>query len=318
LIADATEPGACLTEGMDFSPAPSELQYFEAHAAAPVTLLGQGMEGAVYDLGGGLVGKIWFNRMAAEVLPLQAFLAEVDEQDLSFGTPRIVAVDNVGGRAVSIEKRLAGTPLRQLLESGAMSQQQGLDLFVEVVAALGRTTAGPATRALPLLGGTEPARGEWDVAVAELVRRRAVDSEQYLAADVDGFEELLERVLAGLAAVQVDQAQIVHGDICQPNILVGDGRPALLDWGFFTTAGDNTFDAATAAGFYDMYGPEGRAIDEQLTDRFEDLGHSRRRMHLYRAAYAICTATIYSPTAADGHYAWCVENLRRKDLRAAL
>ncbi|MEV6414660.1 phosphotransferase [Kribbella sp. NPDC051718] len=303
---------------MVFLPAPPVMQYFEAHASAPVVLLGQGMEGAVYDLGEGLAGKVWFERVADDVLPLQAFLAELGRQELPFLTPHIVAVDTAAGRAVSIERRLTGTPLRQALESGVMSQQEGLDLFVEVVAALGRTTAGPAARALPLLGGIELAPGEWGTALAELVRQRAVGSSEYLAKDVDGFDELLERVLAGLAAVQVDKPQIVHGDLCTPNILVSDGQAALLDWGFFTTAGDNTFDAATAAGFYDMYGPEARAIDDLLFDRFEGLGHSRERMHLYRAAYAICTATIYSSTGADGHYTWCVENLRREDLRAAL
>jgi aminoglycoside phosphotransferase (APT) family kinase protein len=303
---------------MDFSPSPAEVRYFEEQATAPVTLLGQGMEGAVYDLGGGMVGKVWFDRTAAEVLPLQAFFAELNQQDLPFLTPHLTAVDSVDGRAVSIERKLTGTPLRQVLESGAMSQQQGLDLFVEVVTALGRTTAGPAAKALPLLG-ERPAKPEWGEAMAELTQQRASKSSEYLAADVDGFDELLERVLAGLSAVQLDTPQIVHGDLCTPNILIGDhSQIALLDWGFFTTAGDNTFDAATAAGFYDMYGPSARAIDDLLLDRFEELGHSRDRMYLYRAAYAICTATIYSPTAADGHYTWCVENLRRKELRAAL
>jgi hypothetical protein len=99
---------------------------------------------------------------------------------------------------------------------------------------------------------------------------------------------------------------------------VDDGQIALLDWGFFTTAGDNTFDASTAAAFYDMYSPVARTIDDLLLDRFEAQGHDRDRMYLYRAAYSIATATIYSPTAADGHYTWCVNNLNRKDLRAAL
>lgn len=66
-----------------------------------------------------------------------------------------------------------------------------------------------------------------------------------------------------------------------------------------------------------MYSPKARDFDDLLLDRFEQLGHSRDRMYLYRAAYAIATATIYSP-AADGHYVWCVGNLKRKDLRAAL
>lgn len=301
------------------------IEYFEQHAAAPVAFIGQGMEGAVYDLGNGLVGKVWFNRTAAEVLPLQAFLAELNRQDLPFRTPDITVVDTVDGQAVSIERKLTGTPLSDLLETGAMTQQQGLDLFVDVVIALGNTTAGPATKALPLLGESSAAgewaesNGEWGEALAELVRQRAVKSCEYLAADVDGFDDLLERVLANLSAVKLERPQILHGDICTPNLLVDDdGQVALLDWGFFTTAGDNTFDASTAAAFYDMYSPAARTIDDLLLDRFEAIGHSRDRMYLYRAAYAIATATIYSPTGADGHYAWCVNNLKRKDLRAAL
>jgi len=78
-----------------------------------------------------------------------------------------------------------------------------------------------------------------------------------------------------------------------------------------STAGDNTFDAALAAGFFDMYGPDARRYDALLLDRFEALGHDRRRMHLYRQAYAILTATIYDAEATDGHYAWCVADLNR-------
>ncbi|MEV8378057.1 aminoglycoside phosphotransferase family protein [Kribbella sp. NPDC056861] len=295
------------------------IEYFEKHAAAPVTLLGQGMEGTVYDLGNGLVGKVWFDRTADEVLPMQAFLAELGEQELPFRTPEISVVDSVEGHAVSVEKRLSGTPLRDLLESGAVSQQEGLELFVEVVGALGRTEAGAAARALPLLG-ERPLQGEWGEGLAEVVRQRAVKSCEYLAAEVEDFEELLERVLAGLSVVSLDQEQIVHGDICTPNLLVdtNSSQIALLDWGFLSTAGDNTFDASTAAAFYDMYSPAARSIDDLLTDRFEAIGHDRERMYLYRAAYSIATATIYSPTAADGHYTWCVANLNREDLRAAL
>lgn len=153
---------------------------------------------------------------------------------------------------------------------------------------------------------------------AGLVTRRAEQSLHHLQADVEGFDELLDRVLVKLAMLEVPKLQIVHGDICTPNLLIEDGKLSLLDWGFFTTAGDNTFDASTAAAFYDMYGPEARKVDDLLLDRFEELGHDRARMYLYRAAYAITTATIYSDDASDGHYTWCVGNLNREDLRAAL
>jgi hypothetical protein len=91
----------------------------------------------------------------------------------------------------------------------------------------------------------------------------------------------------------------------------GDRVAAVLDWGFLSTAGDSTFEASLAAGFFDMYGPDARRLDDLLLDRFEELGHDRERMRLYRRAYAIVTATIYDENAGDGHYRWCVDQLTR-------
>jgi hypothetical protein len=300
------------------------------------------MEGAVYDLGGDLVGKTWFNRSAAEVEPLRLFLDELAAQELPFRTPKIRAVDEVDGRAVSIELKLVGTPLRAAVEAGLVTQDRGLDIFVEVVAALATTHASQPTKALPVIGEAQslwashpPSTGQlsstgdpssaerltWGDAVADLVQRRAELSGRYLEGDVEAFGKLLEQVVGKLRETELDSPRIVHGDICTPNLLVNDQgqTTALLDWGFLTTAGDTTFDAGTAAGFYDMYGPDARTIDELLLTRFEsELGHSRERMLLYRAAYAIITATIYSPDASDGHYTWCVGNLNRPDVQAAI
>ncbi len=105
---------------------------------------------------------------------------------------------------------------------------------------------------------------------------------------------------------------VVHGDVCPPNVLM-DGRrvAAVLDWGFLSTAGDSTFEASLAAGFFDMYSPDARRLDDLLTECFVELGHDRERMRLYRRAYAIITATIYDENAGDGHYAWCVNQLTR-------
>jgi hypothetical protein len=291
------------------------MEFFQQYAKGPIEVIGRGMEGVVYDLGGDLVGKSWFNRSAAEVEPLRVFLAEVSSQRLPLKTPEILAVDEVDGRAVSIEKRLAGTPLRDAVESGAVSRDEALDLYVELVTALGATSAGEASRALPVVEEQLPlyrsTETPWGEALADLVLRRAAASRELLAEDVHGFDDLVDTVVQRLKDIVVAKPSIVHGDICQPNVLVSETtETALLDWGFFSTAGDNTFDAATAAGFFDMYGPDAESLDAELLDRFEDLGHSRERMKLYRAAYALITATIYSPTARDGHYDWCLRDLR--------
>ncbi|GAA1693745.1 hypothetical protein GCM10009745_44120 [Kribbella yunnanensis] len=265
-------------------------------------LIGQGMEGAVYDLGDGLVRKVWFDRRPDDVRPLKAFLDEVPE--LPFRTPRIRKIDAAdNGLAVTDEDLLTGTPF----------DRSNLDAFVTVVEALGTTTAGPASKALPLLN--EPFWRDdltWGEALAALVQRRAEASREHLARDVPDFPKLLDQVTRRLASITLDRLSIVHGDICPPNLLMDGARPsALLDWGFLSTAGDNTFDAALAAGFFDMYGADARQRDLALLDRFETLGHDRERMHLYRQAYAIITATIYDPNAGDGHYAWCIADLNR-------
>jgi hypothetical protein len=92
-----------------------------------VELIGQGMEGAVYDLGDGTVRKVWFDRRPEDVLPLKAFLDELPE--LPFRTPRIREV-GVGenGLAVSVEDKLTGVPLHE----AGLPEEQALDAFVAV------------------------------------------------------------------------------------------------------------------------------------------------------------------------------------------
>ncbi|MEV5962059.1 phosphotransferase [Kribbella sp. NPDC051952] len=269
-------------------------------------LIGQGMEGAVYDLGDGTVRKTWFDRRPDDVRPLQAFLDELPE--LPFRTPRIrtISADDQG-LAVSVEDKLTGTPLSET----NVPEDEALDAFVAIVEALGKTTAGPASKALPVLN--QPFwQDSWGRSLAALVRRRAEASHQHLARDVPDFDDRLEQLTTELEQLQPDRLCVVHGDICPPNLLMDGSRTAaLLDWGFLTTAGDNTFEASLAAGFFDMYGPDAQRLDNLLLDRFEQLGHDRDRMRRYRHAYAITTATVYDADAQDGHYAWCVAQLTR-------
>jgi aminoglycoside phosphotransferase (APT) family kinase protein len=269
-----------------------------------VELIGQGMEGAVYDLGDGTVRKVWFERRVEEVLPLKAFLDELPE--LPFRTPRIREVGVVDGRTVSVEDKLTGVPLHE----AGLAEEVALEAFVAVVEALSGTTPGPAARALPVVNESFY-QGSWGDSLGPLVKRRAGKSREYLARDVAGFDRVVEQVVEELERLEPEEMVVVHGDICPPNVLMDGPRvAAVLDWGFLSTAGDSTFEASLAAGFFDMYGPDARRLDNLLLDRFEELGHDRERMRLYRHAYAIITATIYDEHG-QGHYRWCVDQLTR-------
>lgn len=75
-------------------------------------VLGQGMEGVVHRLEGGLVGKCWWVRGEQELRALAAFYEELAGRQLPWDSPRIHAVHTRGGRVVSVEKQLEGTSLR--------------------------------------------------------------------------------------------------------------------------------------------------------------------------------------------------------------
>ncbi|WP_020575498.1 phosphotransferase family protein [Actinopolymorpha alba] len=286
--------------------------------------LGAGMEGVVYALADGTVAKVWARQGFEDLLRLQAFYADLASADLPFATPRIHQVMVVDGVSVTIERRLTGRPLSEFISDDAPSDR-ALHTFVDVLGALRGIAPTSATRALSVLDEPSPFYADpddsWPDALARLLARRVDTYGEHFRRSVEDFEALYARVVAALQALPTPDSAVLHGDLCTPNLLVDDNLRvvSVLDWGFLTTAGDPAFDASLGAGFFDMYGPRARAIDEQLTDWLcAEFGYSRARLHLYRAAYAIAGAHAYDPAGADGHFAWCVDQLNRPDLRASL
>ncbi len=64
------------------------LDYFGLQGHTP-TALAAGVEGAIYDLGGGLVAKVWRDRPMPELERMQRFYADVASASLPFATPEI-------------------------------------------------------------------------------------------------------------------------------------------------------------------------------------------------------------------------------------
>ncbi|GAA4219133.1 phosphotransferase [Actinocatenispora rupis] len=286
--------------------------------------LGSGMEAAAFTLGPDSVVKVWFDRTAADLAPLVSFYAELLDAGLPFATPDVREVSSLAGRAVTVERRLPGGTLHDALASGAIGPPTAQSAALTVITALAEVAAGPAAAALPVLGEAppwSPNAPTWGDALAAVLRRRLDRYGAGLRAAVRDLDAKVAGVLRLLAELPPAPRGLVHGDLCQPNVLVDDtGRvTALLDWGFLTTKGDPAFDAATFAGFFDMYGPDARRWDDTLTALFCDrLGHRRDRLLLYRAYYALIGAHAYDPAGADGHFAWCAATLDRPDVTALL
>jgi aminoglycoside phosphotransferase (APT) family kinase protein len=277
----------------------------------PTELVGSGMEGTVLRVADDRVVKVWHTAGEVDLLLRQEFYDAVADA-LPVPTTRVLDVVRVGDRWASVEPWLAGRPVDGPVTDAAAHA------LAEVLAALAAVPPAPAMTALPVLPGEPPLDvvDGFEGALAGLVERRAG---AVLAAAVPGLADLVAATAAALRGLPPARPGLVHGDLVAGNVLVDeDGRPAaVLDFGFLTTVGDPAFDAAVTASIVDMYSPAHAATESRL-DRVLGAGHDPVRRGVHRAAYAVVTATCFSPTGDDGHFAWCAAVLRRADVRAAV
>ncbi len=300
------------------------MEHFASQGHDPQPLAA-GVEGAIYDLGNGLVAKVWRERGAAELVRMQAFYADVAAAGLPFETPEIVAVEQVEHTCVTYERRLPGEPLERRLGRG----DAGLDpaaarCVTEVLQALAGVAATTAMRQLAVLDEDQPlwaGAATFHDALLGLLARRVARFGPVIRRHLPDFDHRYAGLRERIAAMPGGLDTVIHGDLVTGNILVDEwARPvAVLDFGFLTTAGDPRLDAAIAASVMNMYGPHAPAITDALTAQLaRDLGYPVDVLLTYQAAYAVATSNAFTSDGSDGHFAWCVNQLRRPEVTDAL
>lgn len=292
--------------------------------------LASGMEGHLFRVGDQTVAKVWhhFAKSQADLTALQSFYETLQSLQLPFATPEIFSVHAVADTTISFERELPGRPMNHLIdEADDQAPPFAVDALTLILTQLAERRDEGRTAPLPLLGvpvaETSGSEGPTD-ALLRVARVKVARFGAQLRAAVPDFDWMYARTvehLRNLPPLATLATCPVHGDICAENILLDESRrvSAVLDWGFLSLFGDPALDASLAAGFFNMYGPHHRAIDDHLLDTFaRTFGYTRERMLLYRALYAMVTSNAYSDDGRDGHFAWCVEQLARQDVRAAL
>jgi aminoglycoside phosphotransferase (APT) family kinase protein len=285
--------------------------------------LAAGVEGVVYRLGDGTVAKVWSGRRPAALDLVRRVYDDLARHSASlpFATPEILAVEEHDGVLVTYERELRGTPLRA--DSAFVAPARELparetDALLTVLRALSAVPGTEAMRRLTVQGDDRPfweGHARFPDALAALVGRAVGRHGDVLAARVPDLAAIVRATTGSLLALPDSPfVSVVHGDLVPPNIHVDDtGVPtAVLDFGFFTTAGDPAFEAAVAAAVWDMYGPYAERHTAELTRLLAgELHHSPDTLALYQRAYALTTYDLFSPDGADGHFRWCAALLGR-------
>jgi aminoglycoside phosphotransferase (APT) family kinase protein len=301
------------------------LKYFADSGFPDVRPLAAGVEGAIYDLADGMVAKVWGQRQVAELQAMQKFYADVAAAGLPFRTPEILAVEQVDGQAVTRERKLPGQPLQARLSPGDCTPEPAATrCIIDVLRALAGVRATISMRRLAVLDEDHAfwaGADTFQTALLALLDRRVRRFGDVIGSRLRGFDRIYASLQDRLAVLAGPADTVIHGDLFAGNILAEEnGHPlAVLDFGFLTTAGDPRFDAAVAANIMNMYAPDSQTIARELTARVAaELSYQPEVLLTYQAAYAVATSNAFTPDGTDGHFDWCIAQLRRDEVLTAL
>ncbi|MER6026163.1 aminoglycoside phosphotransferase family protein [Streptomyces sp. NPDC001851] len=298
--------------------------YFAARGYPNAHRVGSGVEGIVYRLGHGRVAKVWTGRPPT-ALTRQVY-ADLAQRPLPLATPEILEVEEHQGVVITYERELPGAPMRG--DSAHEDHERQLPVqhksaLLAVLRALASVPGTDAMRRLTVRGDDRPlwqGHHRFQDALAALVTRAVARHGAALAVRVPDFDSGVARTLRALGALPDAPVTAIHGDLVPPNIHTdAAGRPvAVLDFGFYTTAGDPAFEAAVTAAVWDMYGPYATEHAAELTRLFaQELGYAPAALAVYQAVYALTTYDLYGRDNNDGHFRWCAEQLCRNAVFSA-
>lgn len=228
---------------------------------------------------------------------------------LPFAVPRVREISHVGGTLFTIEDRIPGRSLAEILPGLTGERRR-----VALAAYLGVAEAMAGVRAEGEYGDLlvpEPVRcAHWGEYLATRLAGFADDA--VLAGDVPDLDAIVGRLTARLLALPDPEKCVVHGDIWPPNVMMdADLRvTGLIDFSFTTRVGDSQMDLAGAVYFQDIANPHGPEDTRFLMELIE-----ARHGTGIRDRFALC-ATWFAFSFAFNHqmtevYAWCLDLIRK-------
>jgi hypothetical protein len=226
-------------------------------------LLGRGGEAFVYALSAERVARIYHpGTNGVTVAERAALLQELSgsAHRVPFAIPTVLEILTLEDRIVTIERRLPGRPLNEVLgEARGVARTRLIHAYLDAADRIGDLRVDR-----PWVGdlmGSNPIRTE---TFGSYLAQRAARS---LAAAGEEFAQVDPRVLAA-ALPEPSAGSLVHLDAFAGNMLAdGEGITAILDFGVVALIGDRRLDPLTAAAYLTP------AITPTATDEDRRIAH---------------------------------------------
>jgi aminoglycoside phosphotransferase (APT) family kinase protein len=234
-------PKSVQTGGVDVPSDPGFVKLLADLRVGPDALIGHGGEAWVFGVGTDLVVRVLhLNGRVEDIVRRQKLVDELNRVRPRFRLPEIVEIGQVDGRIYSIERRLPGRTLFDVLSSGHVRGRPRLiETYLDTVASLGDLHLEPRAGFGDLIADDPITAASWRGYLAE----RAAAS---LAKAGTDFRSIDARALAD-ALPEPEAASFVHLDAYVGNVLTdGQDFTAVIDIGSTSVAGDRRLDPLSA------------------------------------------------------------------------
>ncbi len=286
--------------------------------------IGSGMEGMIFgSQNSNEIVKIWNSKTLDHLLLLKKFYASFNNKLNGIQTPFIKEIHQYNGQSVTIEKRLPGTALSNLISlTDPLPSNIAVKALIKAFSEMELITE-ETMKALPILNDTKTfwSKKSWSESIMSNIKTKRFKFTTQLDRDIKNLDIILDAIHAFLQNRSEKPLNLIHGDLFPENIHVFENGylSSILDFGFMSTLGDPAFDVSISSAIYNMYNSCASKHDDFLVDILVDqLGHDKTTLLAYRAVYALLTSHAYDPSGEDGHYKWCIKMINRSDVQSAL